>query len=151
MSVTMGFRAAFLQDCSLLIECILPDQELLEFHSSVFPSFFFFLHWIQIIMGNKELAVNRGKLGSTWIHAAVSTMACPGMAILFSAASHWMGETLWGPQESSLQTQSLTSPSTGSLLKIRLDCNVKTSLKVLSTDSFLINYNSYKTPLHAFK
>ena len=43
MSLTMGFRPAFLQDCGLLIECILPGQELLEFHSSVSLSLFFFI------------------------------------------------------------------------------------------------------------
>lgn len=40
--LTVGLRPAFLQDYGLLIECILPGQELLEFHSSI--SLFFALH-----------------------------------------------------------------------------------------------------------
>lgn len=51
-------------------------------------------------MGNKELAIKRRKLRSTCIQEAVSTVASPGYAISFSWGSHWVEETLPGPQDS---------------------------------------------------
>ena len=56
----MGFRPALLQDDGLLTKCICQDKSFWNF----IPLFLSFLHWIQIVIGNKKLAVNRNKLRS---------------------------------------------------------------------------------------